>query len=141
MLRRAIVARAARHEERVEIELAAGEVGHAFPTGDLFRRLVVVVEVVGEDYQLVAHAERTLARHFRFETSAQGAKVQREISDDRVQSQGPQRVELELGALGRGREIAWRVEWQRVQSMHGDDAVIAATVVVAEGRLPAPPVR
>jgi len=136
MLRRAIVARAVRHDEHIEIDLTPGEVGHAVPTGDLFRRLVVFGEVVGPDYQLVAHAERALARHFRFEDDAQGTKAQREISDDRVA--GPRRVELYLGAYARGREITWRVEWQRVQAMHGDEAVIAGTVVIAEGRLPAP---
>lgn len=135
VLRRALIAKASRHDERVALELAPGDVGHAVPTGDLFRRLVVVAEVIGVDNQLIAHVERPLARHFRFEEGVSGVKVQREIADDRVQ--GPLHIELEVGARASGREIAWRVEWQRVQAMHGDEAVIADAVVVAEGRLPA----
>jgi mono/diheme cytochrome c family protein len=42
MLRAAIVATASRPEPgRVEVTLGLGEVGHAFPTGDPFRRIVV----------------------------------------------------------------------------------------------------
>jgi hypothetical protein len=133
MLKRAVVARASRDDDRVVIDLRTGDVGHAFPTGDLFRRLLVVAEVTGDDYQLVAHAERPLSRHFRFEAAASGEKVQREIGDDRVQA--PKRVELTLGPNARGHAIAWRVEWQRVQSMRGEQPVIADTVVVAEGLL------
>ena len=135
MLRRALVAQVTRTDESVVFELAPGEVGHAFPTGDLFRRLVLTAEVVGEDYQLVAHAVRALARHFRFEAGAHGGKFQRELSDDRVQG-GPQQVEIRIGPQARGQAIRWRIEWQRVQSMHEEHAVIADTVVVAEGRLP-----
>ena len=134
MLRRALVARAARRDERAMLDLAPGEVGHAVPTGDLFRRLLVVAEVLGDDQRIVVHVERALSRHFRFEIAASGARVQRELSDDRVQ--GPQRVELDLGERARGREIAWRVEWQRVESIREEHAEIADTVILAEGRLP-----
>lgn len=133
MLRRALVTRVTREDESVAFDLAPGDVGHAFPTGDLFRRLVLVAEVIGDDYQLVAHAEHPLGRRFRFEPGAHGGKVQREIADERVQ--GAKHVDLRIGPLARGREIAWRIEWQRVQSMREDEAVIADTVVVAEGRL------
>jgi hypothetical protein len=133
MLQRALVAHVTRTDEAVIFDLTPGEVGHAFPTGDLFRRLVMVAEVVGDDSQLVVHAEHALARRFRFEPGAHGGKIQREISDDRIQ--GPKRVDLRIGPLAREREITWRIEWQRVQSMRGDEPVIADTVVVAQGRL------
>ena len=115
MLKRAVVARASRDGDHVVVDLRPGEVGHAFPTGDLFRRLLVVAEVTGDDYELIAHAERPLTRHFRRE-----ARVQREIGDDRVQQ--PQRVDLVLGPEAREHPIAWRVEWQRVQSMKGRES-------------------
>lgn len=134
LLRRALVASATRSDESVAFDLGPGEVGHAFPTGDLLRRLVIVAEVVADDHQLLAHEARALGRHFRFEAGAHGGKVQREISDDRVQG-GFQQVVLQLGPLARSQVITWRIEWQRVQSMHGEDAVIADAVVVAEGRL------
>ncbi|MBX3191855.1 MAG: hypothetical protein KF819_32995 [Labilithrix sp.] len=130
MLARALVVRATRSDEGVRIDLSPGEIGHAFPTGDLFRRLVIVAEVADDPR---ARAERALARRFRFETNAEGAKIQREIGDDRVAA--PKTVEIVLGPEARGREIAWRVEWQRVVSMRGDVAEIASAVIVASGRL------
>ena len=134
MLRRALVAKVTRTDESVVFDLAPGEVGHAFPTGDLFRRLLLVAEVVGDDYQLVAHAEHALGRHFRFETGAHGGKFQRELSDDRVQNV-PQQVDLRIGPLARGQPIRWRIEWQRVQVMHEEHAVIADTVMIASGAI------
>lgn len=124
LLRRALVANASRTARGLVLELSPGDVGHAMPTGDLFRRLVVVADAEGEDNRLLGHAERALARHFEYDE----AKVQQELSDDRVQ--GPMRLELPLpSAL----EIHWRVEWQRVSAMHGDEAVVAERIVVAEG--------
>lgn len=133
MLRRALVVHVTRRGDAVAFDLAPGEVGHAVPTGDLFRRLVLVAEVVGEDFLLLAHASRPLARHFRFEPAPQGGKVQREIGDDRVQ--GAMHVDLDLGPRARGQAIAWRIEWQRVQSMRDQEAVIADLVILAEGQL------
>ena len=60
MLRRALVVHVTRRGDAVAFDLAPGEVGHAVPTGDLFRRLVLVAEVVGEDFLLLAHASRPL---------------------------------------------------------------------------------
>jgi len=139
MLRRALVVKAARRDgDRVELDLEPGAVGHAFPTGDLFRRLLVVAEVTAEDYRIVARAERTLGRHFRFEPSASagGAKVQREVDDDRIDR--PRRIALDLGEPAKGKTITWRVEYQRVESMRGDQATIADTIVVAGGLLEEP---
>jgi hypothetical protein len=137
LLRDALVARATRDGERVVFDLAPRHVGHAFPTGDLFRRVLVVAEVVGEDWQLFAHAERALERSFAFLPNAAGAMVQRETRDDRLV--GPARVTLDLGPSARGRDIAWRVEWQRVLGARGAQSVIAGTVVLASGRLAATP--
>jgi hypothetical protein len=133
MLRRALVAHVTRTGDAVGFDLAPGEVGHALPTGDLFRRLVLIAEVVGEDHQLIAHATRSLGRHFRFEPGPHGGKVQREIADDRIQ--GTMHVDVDLGPRAHGQPIAWRIEWQRVQSMHEEEAVVADAVVLAEGRL------
>lgn len=139
MLRRALLVKAARRDgDHVELDLEPGDVGHAFPTGDLFRRLLVVAEVTAEDYRIVARDERTLGRHFRFEPSASagGAKVQREIGDDRIDR--PRRVALDLGEPAKGHTITWRIEYQRVESMRGDHATVADTIVVAKGLLEAP---
>jgi hypothetical protein len=137
LLRDALVAHATRDGERVVVDLAPGRVGHAFPTGDLFRRLLVVAEVVGDDWQLFAHAERALGRSFAFAPNAAGVMVQRETSDERLV--GPTRLTLDLGPNARGHDIAWRVEWQRVLGARDGQAVIAGTVVLASGRLKGTP--
>jgi hypothetical protein len=137
LLRDALVAHATRDGERIVVDLAPRRVGHAFPTGDLFRRLLVIAEVVGDDWQIFAHAERALGRSFAFAPNAVGAMVQRETKDDRLV--GPTRLELALGPNARGRDIAWRVEWQRVLGARGGEAVVAGAVVLASGRLPGTP--
>ncbi|MBS2015410.1 MAG: hypothetical protein JST00_21155 [Deltaproteobacteria bacterium] len=134
-LRRALVVRAVtRDAGRIVLDLEPGEVGHAFPTGDLFRRLLVVAEVVADDYRIVTRAERGLGRHFRFEPArASGATVQRELADDRIDR--PRRIALDLGDDARGRAVAWRIEYQRVEAMRGDDATVADRIVIARGML------
>jgi hypothetical protein len=126
-LRAAVSARVERRAERLVVHLTPGTVGHAFPTGDLFRRLVVSGEVVDDDWLLLARAERPLARHFRFDEG-----VQHEISDDRLTSEAT--IELELGPRARGHDVVWRIELQRVTNMHGDRAEVASREIVAEGR-------
>ncbi len=129
MLKRALVVRAARREgRRLVLDLEPGDVGHAFPTGDLFRRLLVTAEATAGDFVIVGHAEKPLGRRFRFE-----AKVQREIADERVDR--PRRIELDLGERADDATIAWRIEYQRVEAMHEERAVVADSVVIASGTL------
>ena len=129
MLRGSLVATATRKGDRLVLHLATNGVGHSVPTGDLFRRLVASAEVVTDDHLVVTGADRSIARRFRFE-----GRTQTEIADDRIS--GARDVELDLGPASRGQPISWRVEWQRVSAMHGDDAEIAERVVMAEGREP-----
>ncbi len=129
MLRGSLVAKAERRGDRLVLHLRSNGVGHSVPTGDLFRRLVASAEVVTDDHLVVTSAERAIARRFRFEGHAQT-----EIADDRIAD--ARDIDLDLGPASRGQPIAWRVEWQRVSAMHGDDAEIAERVVVIEGREP-----
>jgi hypothetical protein len=126
-LRAALSTRVERRAERLAVHLTPGAVGHAFPTGDLFRRLVVVGEVVDDDWILLARAEQSLARHFRFDEG-----VQHEVADDRLS--GETTIELDLGPRARGHDFVWRVEYQRVATMHGDRADVASREILAEGR-------
>lgn len=137
---------ARRDGSQVVLRLAPGAVGHAFPTGDLFRRLVVVAEVVEAGRQLRAD-RRVLARHFD--------RVRRELWDDRVGAAafaGPEHrpsagdpardgddivVTLELGPPAYDREIRWRVQYERVAfpANDRDDAEIEASMTIAGGVL------
>ncbi len=48
----------------VRVTLRPGAVGHAFPTGDMFRRIEIDGTAVGADHAVVAQQVRYLTRHF-----------------------------------------------------------------------------
>jgi hypothetical protein len=136
--------RAERHAaNRVTFVLQTERVGHAFPTGDLFRRLEVSVEAVGSDYQAIGTARRYLSRHWS--EKRQLARVVREVKRDDRPSDTPLRVELELElgpaerALLAALPLAFRVAYQRVQhprSEADEDSVLDGEIEIASGTLP-----
>ena len=127
---------------RVTLVLQTERVGHAFPTGDLFRRLEVSAEAIGQDYQSVSLARRYLSRHWS--EKQQLTRVVRQVKrDDRV-TQTAADVELELPLGGDGSAlaslpIAWRVAYQRVEhprSEADEDSVLDGEIEIASGTLP-----
>ncbi len=122
------------------VTLEPGRVGHAFPTGDLFRRLIVSAEALGDDWTVIGEASRSLHRRFAWREVAPGQAVRHMVGDDRVGVGPPVPLGFELGEAARGRAIAWRVEYQRVEhpvAADDSDAVVAESIVVAEGLVPA----
>lgn len=135
VLRRALTVTASREGSTVRLVLRPGWVGHAMPTGDLFRRLLVEAEVAGDDWQVLAADARALGRSFAAEG---GRRVP--VADARVGAAGPEPVEvaLELGDAAEGRTIRWRLLYERVSFV--DDlgaAEVEARTTVAEGALTA----
>lgn len=117
----------------VRVTLLPRDLGHAFPTGDLFRRIEISAEVAGPDEIVLASANRYLARHF-----APGGRHL--LRDDRVTGAGTV-VDLDAGPPAAGRMIVWRVAYQRVAHPSGIDeseAVLEDEIVLAGGRLSAP---
>lgn len=117
------------------------EVGHAVPTGDMFRRLEVRARTVGDGEELHA-ATVVLAREFRMERAAEGLR-RIQTGDSRVPADGtPRDAVLRFPRSVAGREVEWSVVYQR---MGPDEArlfgVDLATeeVVVASGRLTVAP--
>ncbi|MCW5792107.1 MAG: hypothetical protein KIT72_16945 [Polyangiaceae bacterium] len=126
---------------RLQLELSQVGVGHALPTGDLFRRIEVGVELVGGDYQVLARDTRHLGRHFR--TAIHGGVGRRELlRDDRLPPDGSARqVTLELspsGPLTGDERLAWWVSYQRVATPDSETqtAALEAEVMLASGVLP-----
>lgn len=116
---------------RLRLELTPTGLGHAFPTGDLFRRLEIVADVVGPDAMLLGTASRYLTRHF------EGPRRQLR-ADDRVglAAASPSIIELDLGAAAEHRPIAWRVAYQRVahpRSVDERDALVDGEIEIAQG--------
>jgi hypothetical protein len=95
----------------VRVTLEPRAVGHAFPTGDIHRRLLVRVE--SDDDRCTA--ERYLARRFAHERVGTGAVIRVEVEDDRVGvDREPQQVEFVLPSACVEQPLRWSVIYQRV---------------------------
>jgi hypothetical protein len=126
-LRRAARVAALRTNVGVTFRFAPRDVGHAFPTGDLFRRLRVVVEVIGVPG---AGGEIVLSRKTKLGT----------VQDDRLFVDGAAReVDVALAPSSmQGRVLRWRVLYERVQHPTTADeasAEVLASVAIASGEL------
>jgi hypothetical protein len=136
LLASAVVARAARSGDRaIAVTLRTGAVGHAVPTGDMFRRLEVRARA-GTD----AAPPAILARRFRFVDGPEG-RERRQIGDERLPASGaPRVVTLAFDAPIAAREVRWQVVYQRMAedmaTLFGVDPA-ADEIIVAEGILPA----
>jgi hypothetical protein len=131
-------------EARVTID--AGAVGHAFPTGDMFRRLEIRAEAVDARGHVIerapaVHLVRTFADRSRSAGEADFARVQ--VGDTRVPAPGSGdgrrvllRFERPIDHLG----LRWSVVYQRMgTAMAASFGVEQAhdEIVVAEGIVPA----
>jgi hypothetical protein len=135
-LRRALEVRAARTSATtVRLTLLPQHPGHALPTGDLFRRLELSAEAAGPDRISLGSAVRYLARHWEPRPRGGGRVL---VRDDRPR-QDPVSIDLDVGAPAAGRDIVWRVAYQRVAHPNGidaRDAEIDGEITLAEGKLP-----
>lgn len=119
---------------RVDITLTPRDPGHAFPTGDLFRRLEVWAEVAGPDQMSLGSASRYLTRHWTFPPG----QIARVLADDDRLRSTPVTVRLELGPAADAHDIVWRVAYQRVAHPSGiseSTAEIEGEVELGSGRL------
>ena len=139
LLRSALLASGSRIDERaVNVALAAARVGHAFPTGDMFRRLEVRAQIVGEGG---AEARPVvLSRRFEMAMGNHGPE-RKQIGDDRLAATAETRdVRLQFSEALAGRAVNWQVVYQRMDAgmatAFGLDPV-ADEVVVADGLIPA----
>ena len=111
--------------DTIAIELTPKGVTHAVPTGDLFRRLMVEIDVGGRVER------RFLARHFT------RAPQMIETHDDRVYG-APRVVPFTLRETESKADVAWRVVYQRVASHPMEDeaqARIESEIEIARGTI------
>jgi len=116
-------------------------VGHALPTGDLFRRLAIRAEAVGAEHNVLAEDARYLSRRFGRGKGRDGRSIKVLTGDDRVMPGAPSVVTLALGEKTKGAPIRWQVAYERVEhpiEESSDEAVVEGEVILAEGTL-APP--
>ena len=123
MLKRAADVRATRGADDVRIAFTQREVGHAFPTGDIFRRLRVDVWVAGDR----AAPKRVFLQR----------NTKTDAPDTRPFSPGaPSEVRVAISAPGKS--IEWSVHYERVEhptSVDETDAVVDGSIEIASGVL------
>lgn len=125
-------------EVHVRLTLRAGEVGHAVPTGDVYRRLEVRAWLVGAAGSL---RRATLSRVFR--AAPDGLH---ELADRRVPAAGSRLVELALPVPDGvdPTEVRWAIEWHALprEEVERSEAVGAPIEErwwrreIASGRIP-----
>ncbi|MEM6787799.1 MAG: multiheme c-type cytochrome [Myxococcota bacterium] len=123
-------------DRRVEVSLRAAAVGHAVPTGDLYRRLVVrAVDAEGQAARPVV-----LSRRFVRVDHADGPE-RREVADERVPASGaPRHAELFFFSPF-VLPVHWEVAYQRMGpveaavfgfDLEADESVVAKGVLTEE---------
>ena len=110
------------------------DVGHAFPTGDMFRRARLVVFAEGARGEIVAEAERTFGRTWGGVASGEHAGAREQRSDTRIRGTWCERIDLEAPAAPIVR-VRWTLIYERVLAMRGPHVSIASSDSIAEGDL------
>ncbi len=126
----------------VAMTLTPTGVGHAVPTGDLFRRLVVRAEAFNSRGVRVAEEHRYLTRHWRMRRVLSGAVLRLLAEDNRpgasTNDRGAVSLKLALGDLPSGSRIHWSVAYEKVEhprSESEDDVVVGGAITISEGDL------
>ena len=138
LVRTAVTVRAERSAEGARVTLTPRQLGHAFPTGDLFRRLEVSAEAIGPEWQVVARERRYLTRHWQRQSSPFGLVLRSATRDDRPLAEVAV-IDLPLAAANL--PIAWRVAYQRVEHPRSDDehdSNVAGEIEISSGVLEIP---
>lgn len=140
MVRRAVTIAATRTgATSLRLTLTPTWSGHAFPTGDLFRRIEVHVDAVGAEYQSVVSMTRYLMRHFA--EKKHGIGVLRYVESDDRPLNTPVVVDVDLGKDASNLPLAYRIAYQRVEhprSERPEDSVVEGEIVLSQGILPSP---
>ena len=88
--------------------------GHAFPTGDMFRRARLVVFAEGARGQIVASAERTFGRTWGGVRGGEHTGARTQLSDTRILGSWQEDVELEAPSAPIVR-VRWTLVYERVR--------------------------
>lgn len=132
-LRQSLIVQVHREPEAIVLTLIPNQVGHALPTGDLFRRIAVEVE---PDTVTSQAAPRTqyLARRFASEQQVPGRWVRVTRQDTRLF--GPRELRFPVSGPA---PVRYRIRYERVafpKDLRGGPAVLDGTIELASGLVP-----
>jgi hypothetical protein len=140
-MRRAVSVAARREGDTLVLTMTPVGVGHAFPTGDLFRRLELHAELVSREGETLASTTRYLARHFPARRHPDGRlnhAARRPVPDDRLTGATTIRLELEPEQDDPSAELVWWLDYERVDQRNTrapERSSLADELRLAEGRL------
>lgn len=97
---------------QLALSIAPGEIGHAFPTGDLYRQVELrftQIDAIGRPTG--TPTSYTLTRKFEMQRHQPGnVAVNHQTSDSRLTAQAQYRIPLAPDA----RKVKWQIVWQRL---------------------------
>lgn len=110
MAKAVVVEKAEIHEGELHLDLAPGAIGHAFPTGDLHRRVEVRAAALDAKGRELGESREVLGRTFGPVREGRNAFVPAERSDTRLVGRRSFVFPLPKGA----QKARYRVVWQRL---------------------------
>lgn len=106
------------------------DAGHAFPTGDMFRRVRLEIVAEGARGELVSTVERSFTRTWSGRAHPGTPPIRTEIADTRIRGTWSETVPLDPSApVARARV---RLVYERVLAAHGEAASVASSDVLHE---------
>ena len=124
------------------LNLRPGAAGHAFPTGDMLRRLALVIDVLDKDGKSIEHEEQFFARHFGFTREASKPPRKVLLKDNRVgASTNPPVFSYTAKNRPEGGHLHYTLRYERVADPTGGvdgRAIVEGSVLLAESTLPFP---
>jgi len=127
-------------DNTLTLVLRPGRVGHAFPTGDMLRRIALTIDVLGPGGTLLQQKTQYLARHFRL-SSTPGSPLHRSVvRDDRPSAQtAPLTLRHKLVRPPPGGRVHYVLRYERVADPTGtpdSPPVVDGAIVLAERTFP-----
>jgi hypothetical protein len=138
LVRSAVIVEAAPFvDNTLTLSLRPGSVGHAFPTGDMFRRLMLVIDVLDAGGHPVEHAEHALARHLGYSHLPNLVPRRIVTKDNRVGAgQGAVVVRHTARRVPAGGHLVYALRYERVEDT-GDGAggppVVEGSILLSTG--------
>lgn len=107
--------------------------GHAFPTGDMFRRVRLQVFAEGPQGEILADAERVFERTWTGIAGSESASARTEASDTRLRGTWESLVDLD--ASRPITRVRWQLRYDRVLSSRGEQRALVSSDLVREGEV------
>lgn len=110
------------------------DAGHAFPTGDMFRRARLVVFAEGADGRIVGDAERVFGRTWGAMKGGPTSGRRTQLTDTRIQGRWREAIALDDPPAPIA-TVRWSLVYERVVAMRGEHVSTASSDELASGEL------